>query len=47
MEKNERQPYKILQKDMTASAEILLEDQKFKIVAHKAFLSKTIYWVKL
>jgi uncharacterized protein (DUF2147 family) len=33
-------------KDMTASAEILLEDKKLKIVAHKAFLSKTIYWVK-
>lgn len=33
-------------KDMTASAEILLEDKKLKIVAHKAFISKTIYWTK-
>jgi uncharacterized protein (DUF2147 family) len=31
-------------KDMTASGEILLEGNKLKIVAHKGFLSKTIYW---
>jgi uncharacterized protein (DUF2147 family) len=31
-------------KDMTASGEILLESNKLKIVAHKGFLSKTIYW---
>ena len=31
-------------KDMTASAEILLVGNKLKIVAHKGFLSKTIYW---
>ena len=31
-------------KDMTASGEIFLEGNKLKIVAHKGFLSKTIYW---
>jgi uncharacterized protein (DUF2147 family) len=31
-------------KDMTASGEILLVGSKLKIVAHKGFLSKTIYW---
>ena len=31
-------------KDMTASCEILLDGNKLKIVAHKGFLSKTIYW---
>jgi len=31
-------------KDITASGEILLEGNKLKIVAHKGFLSKTIYW---
>jgi uncharacterized protein (DUF2147 family) len=31
-------------KDMTASGEILLEANRLKIVAHKGFLSKTIYW---
>jgi uncharacterized protein (DUF2147 family) len=32
-------------KDMTASAEILLENGKLKIVAHKSIMTKTIYWV--
>ena len=32
-------------KEMTASGELLLEGNKLKIVAHKGFLSKTIYWV--
>lgn len=31
-------------KEMTASCEIFLEGNKLKIVAHKGFLSKTIYW---
>jgi len=31
-------------KNMTASCEILLDGNKLKIVAHKGFLSKTIYW---
>jgi uncharacterized protein (DUF2147 family) len=31
-------------KDITASGEILLVGNKLKIVAHKGFLSKTIYW---
>jgi len=30
--------------DVTAKAEILLEGSKLKIVAHKGFLSKTLYW---
>ena len=33
-------------KEMTASGELLIEGNKLKIVAHKGFLSKTIYWVK-
>ena len=31
-------------KDIVANGEILLEGNKLKIVAHKGFLSKTIYW---
>ena len=31
-------------KDITATCELLLENNKLKIVAHKGFLSKTIYW---
>jgi len=31
-------------KGVTASGEILLENNRLKIVAHKGFLSKTIYW---
>lgn len=34
-------------KDMTADAEILLQDGKLKIVAHKAFITKTIYWDRI
>lgn len=30
--------------DITANAEILLQNNKLKIVAHKALMSKTIYW---
>jgi uncharacterized protein (DUF2147 family) len=33
-------------KEMTASGELLIEGNKLRIVAHKGFLSKTIYWVK-
>jgi len=31
-------------KDLTASGEILLEGNKLKVVVHKAFITKTIYW---
>ncbi len=31
-------------KDITASGKILLVGNKLKIVAHKGFISKTIYW---
>ena len=31
-------------KDIVANGEILLEGNKLKIVAHKGFLAKTIYW---
>ncbi len=31
-------------KDIVANGEILLEGNKLKIVAHKGFLSKTVYW---
>ena len=34
-------------KEVTAKAEILLEGNKLKIVAHKGFISKTIYWVAI
>lgn len=34
-------------KEMTASGELLIEGNKLKIVAHKGFLSKTIYWVMM
>ena len=30
--------------NVTASGEVLLEGNKLKIVAHKAFITKTIYW---
>jgi uncharacterized protein (DUF2147 family) len=33
--------------NQTGKCEILLEGNKLKIVAHKAFLTKTFYWVKI
>ena len=34
-------------KDIVANGEILLEGNKLKIVAHKGFLSKTVYWEEI
>jgi uncharacterized protein (DUF2147 family) len=34
-------------KDITANGEFILEGNKLKIIARKAFFSKTLYWIRL